>query len=1039
MEALAYARMPDGLLTALGGTAPQRGGAREVAFFNPGSNYRQVSLLRLVNPGAEDAEATVSGTDDAGLSPGEPVRLTVPAGTACTVDAAQLESGSGLACGSEQAGLGDGQGKWRLAVEADAPLVAMSLLESPTGHLANLSEGEPADADGTWRARLFPAASDPHGRQGFVRVINRSDRSGTVAIQALDDGDAAYEPLTLSLAANGAAHFNSDDLEAGNAAKGLTGSTGPGTGAWRLALSSGDIDFEARAYVRHGDGFVTPMGALAPELDRVHRLATFNPGSNWRSVSVLRLVNPGPADAVAAVGGADDQGLRPGSPVRVAVPAGRAVELTAAELESGDSASILSGSLGDGAGKWRLRVAADRDIRAMGLLSSVSGHLANLSLAAGWRGPAGPPPPGGLALSSSDECELLGRWDAAPGASHGVELLRGGAPVEGRSAEGWTRATLRWGGLCEAGTYAFRVCAEGADGRCGPWSDPSAPVVVEEPPPPPAVIDDQTARAGETLEIDLRTGFPDSDGRALDFSVKVADPALAAAEIQGDHTLSIRGLARGSTTVTVTAADGSGTTMTRTFRLAVRGPVLVPLFPSASDELGREGFVRVVDRSGMGGEVTVEAIDDTGASAGTTVLTLPPGGVRGFNSEDLEGGNPGKGLAAGVGPGQGDWRLRLDGDFDFEVLAYVRSSDGLVTSMHDLAPMSEGAHRIATFNPGSNYNQVSRLRLVNPGDGDAAASIAGVDDQGASPGTAVAVDLPAGTATTLTSADLESGAGVEGALGDGAGKWRLAVTADGPLAVMSLLSSPSGHLTNLSAAAPPPLAGAHLVPFLPSASDALGRKGFVRVANRSDEAGSVRIEANDDEGMVYEALTLALEAGHTAHFNSDDLELGNAAKGLDGSTGAGNGDWRLSLTSDLDIEVLAYVRTADGFLTSMHGAAPLVDGRHWVAFFNPGGNVNQVSLLRLVNPGEAAAEVTITGVDDAGASPGGEVLATVPAGGARTLTAAALETGDGVTGALGDGSGKWRLTVASDVPILVMSLMSSPTGHLTDLSTAPDR
>ncbi|MDD9961867.1 MAG: hypothetical protein OXU70_07210, partial [Gammaproteobacteria bacterium] len=42
-------------------------------------------------------------------------------------------------------------------------------------------------------------------------------------------------------------------------------------------------------------------------------------------------------------------------------------------------------------------------------------------------------------------------------------------------------------------------------------------------------------------------------------------------------------------------------------------------------------------------------------------------------------------------------------------------------------------------------------------------------------------------------------AAVEGALGDGAGKWRLKVASDGPIHVMSLLRSPTGHLANLSA------------------------------------------------------------------------------------------------------------------------------------------------------------------------------------------------------------------------------------------------
>ena len=114
---------------------------------------------------------------------------------------------------------------------------------------------------------------------------------------------------------------------------------------------------------------------------------------------------------------------------------------------------------------------------------------------------------------------------------------------------------------------------------------------------------------------------------------------------------------------------------------------------------------------------------------------------------------------------------------------------------------------------------------------------------------------------------------------------------------------------------------------------------------------------------------------------------------------------------------------------------------HHVAIFNPASNENQVSRLRVINPGEAPAVVVTEGIDDAGASPGTAVELTVSPGASRTLTAQALESGrweadSGVSGALGDGKGKWRLAVTSEQSIGVMSLLSSPTGHLVNLSTA---
>ena len=223
----------------------------------------------------------------------------------------------------------------------------------------------------------------------------------------------------------------------------------------------------------------------------------------------------------------------------------------------------------------------------------------------------------------------------------------------------------------------------------------------------------------------------------------------------------------------------------------------------------------------------------------------------------------------------------------------------------------------------------------------------------------------------------------------------------------------------------------------PSASDAT-LQGFVRVVNHSAESGEVSVMAIDDTGVSYGPLTLSIDAGQTAPFNSDDLETGNADKGLSSGTGAGQGDWRLTLTSDLDIEVLSYIRTTDGFLTSMHDVAPVEEGIHRIAILNPGSNDRQVSRLRLINPGDTEAQVTVEGVDDRGLSPGGAVQVAVAAGAARTLTAAELEFGGtGLTGALGDGAGKWRLMVTTEGSIHTMSLLKSPTGHLTNLSTAP--
>ena len=464
------------------------------------------------------------------------------------------------------------------------------------------------------------------------------------------------------------------------------------------------------------------------------------------------------------------------------------------------------------------------------------------------------------------------------------------------------------------------------------------------------------------------------------------------------------------------------------------------LVPPASDET-REGFIRLINHSGQSGVVYVEAIDDEGRFHDPISLSVDAGETVHFNSSDLERGNASKGLSGGVGPGIGNnWRLELWSGLDIEALGYIRTEDGFLTAMHDVAPMIGRTHQVVTFNPGSNVNQVSKLRIVNLGVDNANVWINGVDDAGVASTEQVRASVPAGSSVMLRATDLESGAGLDGALGTGSGKWRLAVTSDWPVVVQSLLESPSGHLTNLSTVPPEPEDGVHVVPLFPSASDPSAREGFVRVANHSAQAGELLIEAYDTSDTVYDTLRLSIDANSTVHFNSHDLEMGNTRKGLSGRTGAGRGDWTLALSSQLEIDVLSYIRTTDGFLTSMHDVVPAVGGEHRVATFNPGSNTNQVSQLRLVNSGDEEATVRVTGVDDRAASPGSPVRLNVPAGSSRTLTAAELEAGgDDMEGALGDGAGKWRLTVNSDRPILVMSLLASPTGHLSNLSTIPVR
>ncbi|MDE0005693.1 MAG: hypothetical protein OXQ29_23640 [Rhodospirillaceae bacterium] len=468
----------------------------------------------------------------------------------------------------------------------------------------------------------------------------------------------------------------------------------------------------------------------------------------------------------------------------------------------------------------------------------------------------------------------------------------------------------------------------------------------------------------------------------------------------------------------------------------------IPFMGSGGHEM-RQGLMRVINHfRETPTTVHMEAFDDAGNAPEPITLAIGQGMARQFISRDLEAGSLAKGLSGGVGDGSGGWRLRLQSN-EFEALAYMRTDDGLLTSMHDVIPLTSVGYFVPIFNPARNPNQVSWLRLSNAGETSASVRITGVDDTGVTRGNEISFRLAGGESRALSTSDLESGTGLNGALGRGSGKWRLFVASNVRIHVMNLLESPTGHLSNLSTLAKGHSSGegsssVYRAPLFPSAADAKGREGFVRVINHGDEKAEITVSAKDDTRWVYDPVTLTVGPGAAAQFNSHDLESGNADKGLPVGVGAGEGDWRLELESEQDIDVGAYIRTEDGFLTSMHDVVPCTEDGCFVPTFNPARNTRQVSQLRLINPTTQSAEVRVRAIDDRGGSPGDDVLLYVSRDSARTVSAGVLEEGlRRVIGKIGRGYGKWRLMVSSNRPVEVVNLMETPTGHLVNLSTRP--
>ena len=208
-------------------------------------------------------------------------------------------------------------------------------------------------------------------------------------------------------------------------------------------------------------------------------------------------------------------------------------------------------------------------------------------------------------------------------------------------------------------------------------------------------------------------------------------------------------------------------------------------------------------------------------------------------------------------------------------------------------------------------------------------------------------------------------------------------------------------------------------------ADGDARQTLVRIVNRWDQAGAVRIEGYDSEGVRHGPIGVSLAPGGVVNLNSAHLESGDHPA-LDDGLGDGAGSWWLRLRSELDFEALAYMR--QGYLGEVHSTASEVElGRWRLPTFQPGTNTSKVGILRVVNVGEGVAAVTVSGVDDAGdPAPGGTVRFSLRPNVSVQISARDLERGgEGMTGALGDGAGKWRLDVTASEPLLVMGMVRS--------------
>ena len=83
---------------------------------------------------------------------------------------------------------------------------------------------------------------------------------------------------------------------------------------------------------------------------------TFNPAGNTSQQSFLRISNTGATSGLVSITGKDDAGMAAPGSISMTLGAGKSVQLNSSDIQNGNTAKGLTGSLGVGSGKWILTV-----------------------------------------------------------------------------------------------------------------------------------------------------------------------------------------------------------------------------------------------------------------------------------------------------------------------------------------------------------------------------------------------------------------------------------------------------------------------------------------------------------------------------------------------------------------------------------------------------------------------------------------------------------------------------------------------------------
>ena len=458
--------------------------------------------------------------------------------------------------------------------------------------------------------------------------------------------------------------------------------------------------------------------------------------------------------------------------------------------------------------------------------------------------------------------------------------------------------------------------------------------------------------------------------------------------------------------------------------VAYAANVDVPAYvPAASASGGYVSYLRVINKDSVSTSVTVTLIDGTSGLAGATgtlTASLPALAAMTYTAQQVEAAL-GVTLLAGDRP-----RIRVTASTLIEVQSFLSQPGGVFNEISD-ARGGTSAVTVRNYVPAAmaSSGYVSYLRIVNTGTAATPVTVARVDPATGQTGAAGTLNasLPAGAAFTYSATQVEAALGSPIAAGE---RPRILVTgANSLLDVQTFLLQPGGVFSNHSSGQTGNTVDVRN--YVPVATT--GYTSYLRVINDGSVAAPVTVALLDESGAVSPAATLiaSLPAGAAMTLTSSQVE---AALGINIPAAARP---RIRVSSSVMLGVQSFLLQPGGAFNEMSDASSgtSVDVRTYIPAAD--ARSGYTSYLRVINTGIAATPVTVALVDGITGAVGsaGTLIASLPAGGASTLTPSQVEAALGT--AIASGS-RPRIRVSGNTVLEVQSYLMQPGGAFAEVS-----